>query len=60
MAHPAERPSDVSDRALFPPQVRKWVLVLTALLVMVAIYLGAVRGTAILYDLRDAVAAICF
>ena len=55
-----EPTADQSDRALLPSHVRKWVLVLGTLLVMIAVYLGAVRGTAILYDLRDAVAAICF
>ena len=46
--------------ALLPRHVRRWVLAGLGALILMAVYLIAVRGTAILFDLRDAVSAFCF
>ena len=54
--------ADVSANAsvaLLPPHVRRWVLAGLAGLILMAMYLFAVRGTAILFELRDAVSAFC-
>ena len=56
-------PSDRASRdgaALFPRSVRRWVLASLGTLLALAAYLIAVRGTAILFDLRDAISAVCF
>lgn len=50
---------DASGTALLPRSVRRWVVGALVFLVAAAGYLIAVRGTAILFDLRDAVSAIC-
>lgn len=48
-----------SGTALMPRSVRRWVAGGLALVVAIAAYLIAVRGTAILFDLRDAISAFC-
>ena len=48
------------DGALMPRAVRRRVLAAIGLLLAAALYLISVRGTAILYDLRDVVSAMCF
>jgi hypothetical protein len=62
MTTPARKTSDadVEPRGLLPPLVRRWVFAGLVVVIGSATYLVAVRGTAILYDLRDAMAAICF
>ena len=45
--------------ALLPVGVRRWVQLGMGVLILTGIYLASVRGGAILYDLRDAV-AWCF
>jgi hypothetical protein len=62
MAIPVRKTSDGEDepRSLFPPSIRRWVFAGLVAVIGGATYLVAVRGTTILYDLRDAVAAICF
>ena len=55
----ADASGDGSD-ALLPPHVRRWVLAALSGLILMAIYLFAVRGAAILFELRDAVGAFCF
>ena len=45
---------------LLPPLVRRWVGGGLALLLASAAYLIAVRGTAIVFDLAQAVSALCF
>lgn len=51
--------TEPSGSALMPRNVRRWVAGGVGLMVAVAAYLIAVRGTAILFDLRDAVSAFC-
>ena len=50
---------DVADNSM-PPRIRRWVIGCVAAILFAALYLIAVRGTAILFDLRDAVSAMCF
>lgn len=50
---------DVSDTALLPRTVRRWVVGALVMLMAFATYLIAVRGSTILFDLRDAVSALC-
>jgi len=66
-ASPAEprAPSALSSEgapsgALLPRSVRHWLWATLAVLLAAACYLVSVRGTAILFDLRDAVSAMCF
>ena len=54
----AAAPADTG--ALLPRRVRRWVLMAVGILLAATLYLVAVRGTAILFDLRDAVGAMCF
>ena len=53
-------PSRDENTALLPRSVRRWMLAGMATLLLAALYLISVRGTAILFDLRDAVSALCF
>ena len=55
-----ELTAEPATGALLPRHVRRWVLAGVSVLVFAALYLIAVRGTAILFDLRDAVSAMCF
>ncbi len=48
------------NSALLPPAARRWVWLTLAALLGSAVYLLAVRGTAILYDLGQGLAALCF
>lgn len=50
----------IGSNALLPPFVRLWVISGVGVLLAAAVYLIAVRGTAVLFDLRDAVSAFCF
>ena len=50
----------IRSNALLPPLVRRWVITGVGVLLAAAVYLIAVRGTAVLFDLRDAVSAFCF
>ena len=45
---------------LLPRTVRRWVWACVGTLLLAGLYLISVRGTVILFDLRDAVAAWCF
>lgn len=49
-----------ADDALFPRRVRRWLLLGLAALLLSGVYLISVRGTAILFDLTDAVKSFCF
>ncbi len=51
---------DADDGALLPRAVRRWVIGGVIAVMALAGYLFAVRGTAILFDLKDAVSAFCF
>ena len=51
-------PADNSQH-LLPRGVRRWVWSGVGALMLIALYLFSVRGTAILFDLRDAI-AMCF
>jgi hypothetical protein len=48
------------DTALLPRGVRRWVLAGLCVMLAAALYLVAVRGTAILFDLGEGLRAICF
>lgn len=48
-----------SATTLFPKSVRRWLWSGLSALLLATIYLFSVRGTAILFDLRDAVSALC-
>ena len=48
------------NTTLLPRAVRRWMLAGMTALLLAALYLISVRGTAILFDLRDAVSALCF
>jgi hypothetical protein len=50
----------VRDTALLPVAIRWWVGGGVGVLVLLAAYLIAVRGTVILFDLGAAIGAICF
>ena len=52
--------ADQDDGTSMPRVVRRWVIGGVGMLLAVTFYLVAVRGTAILFDLRDAVSSICF
>jgi hypothetical protein len=52
--------SAVASAALLPRGVRRWVLAGLGAALATALYLIAVRGTAILFDLGSAIGAICF
>jgi hypothetical protein len=56
--HPAAPSAD--SAALLPPVVRRWVTRSLGLVLALALYLIAVRGTAIIFDLGDAISAFCF
>jgi hypothetical protein len=49
-----------TDATLLPRSVRRWVLAGLCVTLAAALYLIAVRGTAILFDLGAGLAAICF
>ena len=55
-----QRNAEVDDGALLPRAVRRWVIGFVFAVMALAGYLFAVRGTAILFDLKDAVSAFCF
>ena len=59
-ARDRELRAEPATGALLPRHVRHWVLAGVSVLLLAALYLIAVRGTAILFDLRDAVSAMCF
>ncbi len=50
---------EAGTTALMPRAVRRWVVGGLALVMTLAVYLIAVRGSAILFDLRDAISAFC-
>ena len=52
--------ADGNDVTLMPRRVRRWMFGGVGVLLALTFYLLAVRGTAILFDLRDAVGSICF
>ena len=52
--------TDALDAGVLPRRVRVCLIIALAPLLLVAAYLFAVRGSAILFDLRDAVGALCF
>ena len=60
MLTPSTDTERTQSDALFPAHVRRWLLAVVGSLMVAAIYLIAVRGSAILFDLRDAVSAFCF
>ncbi len=56
----ATEAANATGSALLPRSVRRWVTAGLGLALACALYLIAVRGTAILYDLGSAIGAICF
>ena len=52
--------AETDGTALLPRSVRRWLLTGLGAVLALALYLIAVRGSAILFDLRDAVSALCF
>ena len=58
---PTSRPepemADLEPHALLPRAVRRWLAAAVGMLLALSLYLIAVRGSAIIFDLRDAVNA---
>ena len=46
--------------ALLPRTVRRWLMGTLGVTLALSLYLIAVRGTAIIFDLRDAISAFCY
>ncbi len=58
---PRVAPSPSTDAsALFPRAVRRWLTGSLAVVLALTLYLIAVRGTAIIFDLGEAISAFCF
>lgn len=58
-----ETPPDVNGGAggsLFPPQVRRVMWGALGAVLLSAVYLISVRGTAIIFDIATAVGSFCF
>jgi hypothetical protein len=53
-------PSDVESSALLPRTVRRWLTGSLGVVLALALYLIAVRGTSIIFDLSSAISAFCF
>lgn len=54
-------PGDPADNeGLFPPVVRRIMLGTVAAIALVGLYLIAVRGPVILFDLAGGIASLCF
>ena len=52
--------SGSANATLFPPQVRRVLWGALGVVLLSAVYLIAVRGTAIIFDIATAVGSFCF
>ncbi len=60
MTDPSTSTEQTHPDALLPPRIRSWLLAVVGCVVALSLYLIAVRGSSIIFDLRDAVSAFCF
>ena len=60
MLPPSAESRQLDPQTLLPRTVRRWLVTVVGSLLALSLYLIAVRGTAIIFDLRDAISAFCF